>query len=486
MDKGSDEYNYSGVESLDGSLAVAYDGNTGKEAAEGQTMTLLKANASLKDIDTGSDTTSNYSYEDSGVTVEATITGQLAAKGGAVTYTVAKNQADRISFGNVDWKDSGTLLVRPDNISFNGAAVDTSNIYFTNRQALEANQQMTLVSNFDGKPGALTGTTYKVGTAYVGEGHAEFEDGNLYFMTDTGAGRLSDETHAPVMTMAAGLAMLAAGNDFIMKAEEGLKDTSVYVSVGGATSRYKTGSHVNTNTKNIIAAVGGKKGFEAGTLGVGVFAEYGEGNYKLHGSNTGGHGEGHYAGGGLLAKWTDPSNWYTEASIRLGRLSNDAKNILHDGAGRGYGYDKHTTYYGAHLGVGKVFEVDKGRSLDVYGKYFYTNYDGMNFTASGDRYKLDDVTSSIVRTGLRYASSDQRWNWYGGLAYEYEFDGEAKGKVNGDSVKSADLQGSSLRGEFGLKMDSTDTCPWKADIGVYGYTGKHRGVGGSVTVGYSF
>ena len=94
--------------------------------------------------------------------------------------------------------------------------------------------------------------------------------------------------------------------------------------------------------------------------------------------------------------------------------------------------------------------------------------------------------SSIVRTGLRYASTDQRWNWYGGLAYEYEFDGEARGKVNGDSVKSADIQGSSLRGEFGLKMDSTDTCPWKADIGVYGYTGKHRGVGGSVTVGYAF
>ena len=37
-----------------------------------------------------------------------------------------------------------------------------------------------------------------------------------------------------------------------------------------------------------------------------------------------------------------------------------------------------------------------------------------------------------------------------------------------------------------MKMDSTDTCPWKADIGVYGYTGKHRGVGGSVTIGYSF
>ncbi len=486
LDRSSDEYNYSGVTTLGGDFSVDYGEEAGGSVTTGDTMTLLKANKTLT-LNTESDRSDQYSYSPAtGVTVDGTISGKLAANGGAVTYTVAKNQADRISFGNVDWKDSGALLVRPDNISFNGAAVDTSNIYFTNRQALEANQQMTLVSNFDGKPGALTGTTYKVGTAYVGEGHAEFEDGNLYFMTDTGAGRLSDETHAPVMTMAAGLAMLAAGNDFIMKAEEGLKDTSVYVSVGGATSRYKTGSHVNTNTKNIIAAVGGKKGFEAGTLGVGVFAEYGEGNYKLHGSNTGGHGEGHYAGGGLLAKWTDPSNWYTEASIRLGRLSNDAKNILHDGAGRGYGYDKHTTYYGAHLGVGKVFEVDKGRSLDVYGKYFYTNYDGMNFTASGDRYKLDDVTSSVIRTGLRYASTDQRWNWYGGLAYEYEFDGEAKGKVNGDSVKSADLQGSSLRGEFGLKMDSTDTCPWKADIGVYGYTGKHRGVGGSVTVGYSF
>ncbi len=461
-----------------------------KEVSAGDTMTLLKANNTLK-LSTESEKTNSYSYQPvTGVTVDANITGKLTAKGGAVTYTIAKNQASKLTFGNVDWQESSALMRRPSNITFNGADVDTSNIHFKNIESLEANKKMTLVSEFGDSVGVITGSKYMVGTAYEGKGTAKLEGSDLIFLTLTEAGgdgpHLAEQTHGTVMTMEAGLAMLAAGNDFIMKAQEGLQNTSVYASLGGGTSRYKTGSHVNANTWNAIVAVGGKKGFEAGTLNLGVFAEYGEGNYKLHGSNVGGHGDAHYAGSGLLAKWTDPSNWYTEAGIRLGRLSNDANGILHDGAGRRYGYDKHTTYYGAHIGIGKVIEVDKGRSLDVYGKYFYTNYDGMNFHAGDDRYKLDDVTSSVVRTGLRFASTDKTWNWYGGLAYEYEFDGEARGKVNGDSVKSADIQGSSLRGEFGLKMDSTDTCPWKADIGVYGYTGKHRGVGGSVTIGYSF
>ena len=40
--------------------------------------------------------------------------------------------------------------------------------------------------------------------------------------------------------------------------------------------------------------------------------------------------------------------------------------------------------------------------------------------------------------------------------------------------------------ELGLRMEATKTNPWKVDISIYGYGGKHRGFGGNVGVAYRF
>ncbi len=72
------------------------------------------------------------------------------------------------------------------------------------------------------------------------------------------------------------------------------------------------------------------------------------------------------------------------------------------------------------------------------------------------------------------------------LAYEYEFDGEAEGVVNGVAIRAASIKGSSVRGEIGMRMEATKTNPWKVDIGIFGYGGKHRGFGGNVNVAYMF
>ena len=37
-----------------------------------------------------------------------------------------------------------------------------------------------------------------------------------------------------------------------------------------------------------------------------------------------------------------------------------------------------------------------------------------------------------------------------------------------------------------MRMEATKTNPWKVDIGIFGYGGKHRGFGGSVNVAYMF
>ena len=357
---------------------------------------------------------------------------------------------------------------------------------------LDANQQMTLVSDFGDKVGTITGSKYLVGTAFEGEGAASLSGKELIFRTKTGTG-VSEQTHKTVMATEAGVTALTIGNDYIGKALDGMGDvanvapdgSTVGAAIGGGKNRYETGSHVNVNSWNAAVAVGAKREMKNGSLEYGVFGEYGKANFTLHSDAGRGDGDARYAGGGLVAKWTNKHDVYTEASFRLGRLSESSSDIMRDGLGNTYGYDVHANYYGAHVGVGKIFRYNGGRSLDVYGKYFYTKRNGVEFDAV-QHYNLDSVASSVLRIGAKYGTTDKKWNWYGGLAYEYEFDGEASGTVNGTAIRSADVKGGSVRGEIGLRMDATKDNPWKADIAIYGYGGRHRGFGGSISVAYMF
>jgi outer membrane autotransporter protein len=342
----------------------------------------------------------------------------------------------------------------------------------------------------------MTGTKYTGGAGVEGEGAASLSGSDLVFTTKTGVKDLAaqEQTHNTLMVMEAGMAVLAAGNEYVGQTMAELGNTQnaavdgtvTAASLGGSKSRYKTGSHVDSNSWNVAVAVGSKRELKKGSLEWGVFGEYGKSNYTLHSDAGRGDGDSHYAGGGLMAKWTNKHDVYTEASVRLGRLSDTASNLLRDAAGNGYGYDVHANYFGAHVGIGKIIHYKGGKSLDVYGKYFYTKRDGVDFASGGNNYSLDSVTSSVLRVGARYGTTDKKWNWYGGLAYEYEFDGKSEGTVDGVGIRAASVKGGSVRGEIGLRMNATKTNPWQTDISIYGYGGKHRGFGGSVNVAYMF
>ncbi|MBO5590862.1 MAG: hypothetical protein J5923_06475 [Acidaminococcaceae bacterium] len=496
----SDAYLYDKVTALD-TAKFAMRFAKPETVAKGDSMTLLAANDTLRDM--AAETKQNaYQFTPvAGVTVDAAIRGSLAAKGGNVTYTVNENRAGKLTFGNVQWKDSGALLKRPGNITFAGAEVDTQKIHFTNVEQLKANQKMTLVSDFGSSVGTITGDHYTVGTTLHGKGKASLQGSDLIYTVETGTHKHDPEpvleaqpqTHNVLMAMTAGMQMVKQGGDFMNKAASGLgasentdaDGSSVFAAVGGGAGRTETGSHVKTHTWNGIVAVGASRKIGSGTFQWGVFGEYGKGNYSLHNDTGRGDGDAHYAGGGLLAKWTNKHDVYTEVGVRLGRMSDKASDLLEDADGNRYGYDIHTNYYGAHLGFGKVFRYKGGRSLDVYGKYFYTKRDGADFEAGG-HYSLDSVKSSVLRVGARYGTSDKRWNWYGGLAYEYEFDGKATGRADGAEIRAASIKGGSVRGELGIRMEATKTSPWKADIRLTGYAGKRRGIGGNVSVAYTF
>ena len=111
---------------------------------------------------------------------------------------------------------------------------------------------------------------------------------------------------------------------------------------------------------------------------------------------------------------------------------------------------------------------------------------GRQIVSSGGTGNMDSVTGKLLRIGARYTASGAKWNWYGGLAVEHEFDGESTGTADGARIRSASIKGTSLFGELGLRMEPTETSPWRVDIGITGHAGKQKGIGGSIAIGYLF
>ena len=263
FDRSGAGYNYAAVAALGANdFAVSYA--SPESVAVGDSMTLLKANVTLKDMAEQTKQTA-YSYSPvAGVAVDANITGKLVASGGAITYTAAENRASKLTFINVDWKDSGALMTRPSNIIFSGADVDTAKISFQNIKELEANKKMTLVSDFGDKVGTITGSKYTVGTGLEGEGAASLSGSDLVFTAKTAAKNMAaqEQTHNTLMAMEAGIALLAAGNEHISQTMDslaapgnvGVDGLAIGASMGGGTSRYETGSHVSTHNWNAAAA----------------------------------------------------------------------------------------------------------------------------------------------------------------------------------------------------------------------------------------
>ena len=514
-----------------GTLDISDAAATLKAATPG-TMTLLKSNTAnafqtlpLKywdgeeTLEAANDSVVVYSAAaqdtDSGVTLDynAIHTVSINLDGANtyqnVTYTVG-GQANSLTFGDVEWKDSGALIdhsTKWADISFSGANVDTTNINFTNLAALKDSGTMTLVSSFGDTVGTITGTKYKVGSTLEGTGKASLVDGDLIFTTDavptddggtddsgnSGGLTVQEQTHNTVMGATVSLATLSAGNDFIGSATEGLAQVanigddgiSSYANIGGGSMRQETGSHVDTHVWNAILALGRKNKKEKSTFEYGAFFEYGSGNYTTHNGDERGDGSARYTGGGLLAKWTAKHGFYVEGSLRAGTVHDDARNVLRDANGVPYSYETNANYFGGHIGVGKEIALANGNTVDVYGKYFVNRRNSVDFNAGG-HYDLDAVTSQIARIGARYTVKGKKWNFYAGAAYEHEFDGKARGTADGFAIRGADTSGGSFRGELGATVTPGENSPWKLDLNVTGFAGKKQGVTGGVSVAFMF
>lgn len=397
-------------------------------------------------------------------------------------------------------------LIAPANAIQGNPTINADGVTFTNVPRVRADMGTTLIKN--AMPAAAypdKKVSFRFGTTLKGTATAK-QVGNDLILTvnrkPNPDGSDSDEpdvepqeqTHNVLMGAGAGMATLSAGNDFIGAATEGLGQAanagadgiSSYAQMGGGSIRQETGSHIDVKSWNAVLALGRKNEKPRGAFEYGAFFEYGRGNYTTHNGDLRGDGSTHYTGGGLLAKYTAKGGVYVEGSLRAGSVHGETKSVLLDENDEPYDCELDAPYWGAHIGVGKEIALKNGDSVDVYGKFFLNRRNSTSFDFGG-QYELDALTSKVLRVGARYTMKrGSRWEYYGGLAYEHEFDGKATGTADGFAIRSTDPSGGSFRGEIGATMQPDEKSPWKLDLNLSGFAGKKQGLTGGVSVAFMF
>ena len=317
--------------------------------------------------------------------------------------------------------------------------------------------------------------------------------------TTPGAGSLYADADAksPVETQSAALTMLNLGHDLLTTAGyenaalavDGEEEGSVnpFITMGANNQKLDTGSHVDLKAWNMNLGFAKKINNNSGKLIIAPVIEYGRGSYDSYLDNgTHGDGDAHFWGAGLMAKQLNDDGLYYEGSLRAGRMSTDYQSAV---AG-GIKYDSDATYYAAHLGMGKVVQLNDKDTLDYYGKLFYTRQQGDKVTVgTGATYDFDATTSLRTRLGARYTHQLSEKNaFYAGLAWQHEFDGESNAIV-ATTLGSASTPAPSMKGdtgimELGWRVNNSDK--FELGLGVNGSIGKQKGVGFHFSLNFSF
>ena len=317
--------------------------------------------------------------------------------------------------------------------------------------------------------------------------------------TTPGAGSLYADADAksPVETQSAALTMLNLGHDLLTTASyenaalavDGEEEGSVnpFITMSANNQKLDTGSHVDLKAWNMNLGFAKKINNNSGKLIIAPVIEYGRGSYDSYLDNgTHGDGDAHFWGAGLMAKQLNDDGLYYEGSLRAGRMSTDYQSAV---AG-GIKYDSDATYYAAHLGMGKVVQLNDKDTLDYYGKLFYTRQQCDKVTVgTGATYDFDATTSLRTRLGARYTHQLSEKNaFYAGLAWQHEFDGESNAIV-ATTLGSASAPAPSMKGdtgimELGWRVNNSDK--FELGLGVNSSVGKQKGVGFNLSLNFSF
>ena len=347
----------------------------------------------------------------------------------------------------------------------------------------EGNKKIRLANN---------GTAY-AGVAQVLKGELDVEKEYIdYTIKSVG---LNDQVNVVNEGRAASAAFLNQSDELISEALAGLNLEDKYgfetfAMVYGNDSRYGTNSDLSINGWSGLVGVGSNNKTKAGDFAWAAFFENGAGNYDISTTMNGitmeGDGSTVYNGGGIAARLTGENGVYGEASLRAGLLKNDLEHGLQNQNGEAFGYESESNYYGMHIGIGKIFKLENGASVDTYAKYYHSTVKDDSFTIDSDEFEMDDINSDRLRLGIRYNQGmDRTFNVYYGAAWEYEFNGESNGYAQGHKMEETSLKGSTVIGELGVVIQP-ENSPWSFDAKVKGYGGQRDGYSGSILATYHF
>ncbi|MDR3300505.1 MAG: autotransporter domain-containing protein [Candidatus Accumulibacter sp.] len=275
------------------------------------------------------------------------------------------------------------------------------------------------------------------------------------------------------------------------------KGYTAFAVLSGGSSKYKTGSHVDVDSHNVMTGITGDMQLASGNLTLGAFFTYGRGDYDTHNSfsnaaSVHGSGDSDYVGVGMLGRLdfnaTKTGHPYAEGSFQAGRVKTDFHSgDLTDLQGVGARYNARSTYYGLHLATGYVWNVTEKSEFDAYVKYLYARRNSNKVTLNtGDPIRFNAIESHRLRLGGRYSGTAAKVNPYVGLAWEHEFDGRAKATTYDRPIVAPKLKGNTGIAELGLVMKPSASTPLTIDLGIQGYTGRREGASGSIRVEYKF
>ncbi len=412
------------------------------------------------------------------------------------------NAFESLNFNNIDWsrdKNEAVLVINNnDNQTSDLSNTSVGEISFTGGGHIRPGDKYTLIENKNNGgyiPDNLT-SNYIAGAALEGTASAENDvNGNLVYKINSV--RTSRQSDLVTQSRAVSAAFINQGTDLISDTLDTLSrddnyGVKTFAAMHGNRSKYDVNNDLKINGWSTIVGVGNATEFTGGDeFSWGIFYENGSGNYRTYNefNNEFFRGDGSlvYNGGGIAARYENANGVYTEGSLRAGMLKNDMDNVLQNTNHVGHGYETESAYYGAHIGVGKIISLSKSSDLDVYGKFFHTYTEGDSFTVANDKFELDSITSDRLRLGARVTTNKENaFSTYYGLAYEYEFNGDADMRAQGVAAPQESLQGSSCMAELGFNYQPTPDSPWSFDLNLRGYAGEREGGSFNVQATYTF
>ena len=407
-----------------------------------------------------------------------------------------------INFDNINWQNGGTVLTITEGADKDLANTEINLNSIAGGSKIAVGDTMTLIessNNVDlgiNKDNVKVSNSFFAGVTAQGTGTATVkDDGSVEFKVNTF--KLNDQIDLVAENRAVAAAFVNQGTDLIADSLDTISrddnyGVKTFAAVHGNRSKYDVNSDIKINGWSTIVGVGNADKFDNGSeFSWGVFYENGSGNYRTYNefNNEFFRGDGSlvYNGGGIAARYTNKNGVYTEGSLRAGMLKSDMDNALRDGAGNFYGYESESAYYGAHIGIGKIISLSENSDLDVYGKFFHTYTEGDSFKVANDEFEFDSINSDRLRIGARITSNkENKFSTYYGLAYEYEFNGDADMTAQGLKAPTQSLQGSSVMAEVGFNYQPTPTSPWSFDLNMRGYAGERQGGSFNVQATYTF